>query len=236
MKQKINQYIDHTNLRPDATEADLLQLAQEARRYQFNSICIRSNWIERFSKLYRCSATIAFPEDFITESPRQIIGKSKVKFDEARKAILDGALELDPVMDLDSDIYNELCAYANLVQEMNSEIIIKPIFSCEILTEVEIKNCCKIISEVAVKYLQLKFCFKNSTGFIKIPGITLASPELIKFIADALNCYDLEQRVKIKAAGGVRNYQQALDIIDAAHGRLSHIGTSAGIEISSVSR
>lgn len=228
---KINQYIDHTNLKPDASEADLLKLVDEAREYQFNSICIRSKWIAKFSKLYRCSATIAFPEDFITENPRQIIGKMNNKFQEAYKVITDGALELDPVIDIEGDIKDELEEYAQIVSKSNKEITIKPIFSCEILSEEEIKNCCRIISEVACKYTELKFCFKNSTGFIKMPELKTTSPELIKLIATTLDRFDPESRVSIKAAGGVRSYEQALAVIEAANGRLTHIGTSAGIDI-----
>ncbi len=248
----LNKLIDHTNLQPDASAAELEQLAQEAQEHKFNSICIRSNWVKQFSPLYRCSATIDFPKKVYNcneTNLKEIIksmGNASIeeKIREAKQAIADGALELDPVINL-QNIKNhdykalraELNAYIELLKSYDKELWLKPIFSCELLDDNNIEFSIDIFAQLVYELdrnNKIKFAYKNSTGFIKAENnfpLRGSSPELISLIAKQLNEYDAQKIIHIKAAGGIKTQTQALAIIEAAQGRLSHIGTSNGMSL-----
>ncbi len=245
----INKLIDHTNLQPNATEAELQELVKEAQEYKFNSICIRSQWIKKFSSLYRCSATIDFPQKVYTCNETNLqeiiitIGNASLeeKIQEAKQALDDGALELDPVINL-KNIKNhdykalraELGAYIELLKSYDKELWLKPIFSCELLDDYNIEFSIDIFAQLVQELSRenrIKFAYKNSTGFIKAENnfqLRSTSPELIRYIANQLDEYDAQKIIHIKAAGGIKTYEQALAIIEAAQGRLSHIGSSNG--------
>ena len=248
----ITKLIDHTNLQPNASEDEIKQLVQEAQEHQFNSVCIRSNWVKLFSPLYRCSATINFPQEIYHCNETNIkdvinsIGNSSIemKTAEMKQAILDGALELDPVLNLKNiknhdykALREELSAYITLLSSFDKALWLKPIFSCELLDDYNIEFSIDIFSQLVHELNmnnRIKFAYKNSTGFIKAEDnfpLKTTSIELIKFITQQLNEYDTQKIIKIKAAGGIKTQEQALAIIDAAEGRLSHIGTSNGISL-----
>lgn len=253
MKTKIAKYIDHTNLKADASEAEISKLAKEAQENGFNSICIRPQWLEKFSKEYKCSAVVDFPKETIDinnsddiQMAKKIIGNSSLeeKVEEAKEAIAKGALELDPVVGIGNlySVDEELRAYIELMNETGKELWLKPIFSCELLNFEEINQSIESFSKEVSRQFhfypesKLKFAYKNSTGFIKCqaemnPALNFTSVELISFIAKQLDANDPSGLIKIKAAGGIRDYETAMKIILASNGRLSHIGASAGIEI-----
>ena len=134
---------------------------------------------------------------------------------------------------------------------------LKPIFSCEILDTAELELSVEILAETINDFVEneieeakekfpeltnpqinLGFAYKNSTGFIKYAGnkpeqnpLKTTSPELISNIASLLDKYDRNNLVKIKAAGGIRTPEDALEIQNAAQGRLSHIGSSQGLAL-----
>ena len=248
----INKLIDHTNLQPNASETDISQLVKEAQEHKFNSICIRSNWIKQFSPLYRCSATIAFPSQVYSCNETNVkevinsIGNASLetKIAEMKQAVLDGALELDPVLNLKNiknhdykALREELHAYINLLTSLNKALWLKPIFSCELLDEYNIEFSIDIFAQLVHELdmnHQIKFAYKNSTGFIKAENnfpLRTTSVELIRLISEQLDEYDTQKIIKIKAAGGIKTKEQAMTIIEAATGRLSHIGTSNGMAL-----
>ncbi len=250
----IAKLIDHTYLKTDGTKVILDKLVKEAQRYHFNSICIRSNWIKEYADQYRCSATIGFPEQvFVINSQEDLLAAKNAigninimdKLSELRQAILDGAQELDPVIDLNqfSHLERELNAYIILIDSLNLDrsIYLKPIFSCELLSDREIEQSVKIFAEAVANYYTLysnpriKFAYKNSTGFVKSERVALrtTSPDLVRLIANLLDKYDKQKYITIKAAGGIRSYEDAIAVEAAASGRLSHIGTSSGVAIQS---
>ena len=248
----ITKLIDHTNLKPDASEVEIKTLASEAKEHEFNSICIRPEWLEQFTPEYRCSAVIDFPKAAIKieshediQMAKKIIGNSslEVKTAEAKTALEKGALELDPVIGI-GDLFKveeELRAYIELMHEADKELWLKPIFSCELLSYEEINQTIESFCREVSRHLclnpesKLKFAYKNSTGFIKqeteIVDLNTTSEKLIGFIAKKLNENDPSGLIKIKAAGGIRDYPTAMRIMTSSQGRLSHIGASAGIEI-----
>lgn len=273
--QTINHLIDHTKLDASANRDSLLVLAKEALAYRFHSICIRPQFIRELAPIYRCSAVISFPENKMSFDPKKdelepfinsfFVNTTQKDFlAEAEKAIQDGALELDPVMNPQhlltelpisiNPIYQDLTALIDLILDMenffinkyenmeNLNIWIKPIFSCELLNDDQIKYSVEILARVASYYkqkqekmnssLKINLSYKNSTGFIEVKDVeALANPELIHKIKNLLDLYDKETLVQIKAAGGIRSYEDAIKIINITNDRLSHIGTSKGIQL-----
>ena len=128
----ISKYVDHTNLSYNATKDEIQKLTDEAQKFKFNSICVRTMHVKAFASQYRLSATIGFPKDpFEPESfdelmkVKEVIGNVNVdeKLKEAEGALQDGALEIDPVMPVCkvaskiSDIKEELTGYFNLLRK-----------------------------------------------------------------------------------------------------------------------
>jgi deoxyribose-phosphate aldolase len=260
----LEKLIDHTNLKADATENEIEELCREAQLMGANSICVRPRWIKKFSKFYKCSAVIGFPEEVIfCDSPEDLktakntIGNLplEIKLNEMKKALEDGALELDPVIKLIPDglgtealsceaferfLKNELEQYLKTIGDFVkhnprlASIWLKPIFSCELLSDEELDITVKVLSSL-LNYPdyseRIKLAYKNSTGFVKSTKsdlqILLANSSLINKITKLLDKYDLEKNIYIKAAGGIRDWYTAQKIYEAAEGRLSHIGSSS---------
>jgi|GEM_PF-5405680 len=292
--------VDQSLLKAETTTENIAAAVLEAQKYNYNSICIRPKFVAEFAPQYRISAVIGFPQDFINannSTARDIISAPTMasKVVEARQALSDGAMELDPVLDIsdlaprsnfhtvypvfsrDQDLKQfsvvpetkmsfpgdklrkELQTYMFLIkshcEERSDEAIstapslqaqrgnpatynLKPIFSCEILSEDEIKLSVQIFAEEVLSFLEqfpeitnrIKFSYKNSTGFIK--DRELATPRLIQLIATELDQHDPERIIGIKAAGGVRDLVAAQAVAEAAGSRLTHIGTSAGAGLS----
>ena len=184
--------------------------------------------------------------------------------EECEIALRDGALELDPVMNPKyllnevpitvNPIYEDLTSIIDKIFDLESlftnkyenledlHICLKPIFSCELLNDEQLKYSVEILARVAHYYKQKKeklnsslkvnISYKNSTGFIEVKGLEAqANPELIRKIKNLLDLYDKEPFVQIKAAGGIRSYEDALKIINITNERLSHLGTSKGIQL-----
>jgi len=184
--------------------------------------------------------------------------------EECEIALRDGALELDPVMNPKyllnevpitiNPIYEDLISIIDKIFDLESlftnkyenledlHICLKPIFSCELLNDEQLKYSVEILARVAHYYkqkkeklnssLKINISYKNSTGFIEVKGLEAqANPELIRKIKNLLDLYDREPFVQIKAAGGIRNYEDAIKIINITRERLSHLGTSKGIQL-----
>lgn len=258
---QVNTLIDHTNLDLEATEQDIEKLIQEAAKHQFHSVCIRSKWAPSFAKKYRCSVTIDFPKEPIFISKKNDIRPATDKISkkhlsqkeaEVRQALEQGVLEIDPVIglkNLEAELMWELRAYVKLLEEYAKEnpdktYWLKPIFSCELLTSARLDFCAKTFSSIVNKFKEnggpqnIKFAFKNSTGFVKLKDgaeddvkTFFPSPELIEIITTFLDKYDPEKHIKIKAAGGIKKLSTIERIVKASNERLSHIGTSSGLDI-----
>ncbi len=260
-EQEINKLIDHTNLDLQASEKDIEKLVQEAQQHKFNSVCIRSKWAADFAKKYRCSVTIDFPKEPIFIGKAHDIRPATAKISkkplsekekESRQALENGALELDPVIslkNLEAELMWELRSYVKVLEEHaindpDQTYWLKPIFSCELLNPTRLDFCIKTYSNIVNKFLEngtcqnIKFAFKNSTGFVKLKDgadeslkTFFTSPELIEIITTYLDKHDPEKHIKIKAAGGIKKLTTIERIAKASNERLSHIGTSSGLEI-----
>lgn len=213
-KIKISQMIDHTQLKPFATKEDFKKLCDEAKEYSFKMVAINSYPVKLCKEfLKECDvhvgAAIGFP-----------LGQTTIenKVAETIQAIKDGADEIDYVINIsklkDKDynyIQTEMEKIVTICKENN--VISKVIFENCYLTKEEIKKMCEIACIAQPNFI------KTSTGF-GTGGATIEDVRLMKECVGNL--------VKIKAAGGIRNLDTFLKMVEAGAER---IGTSSGIEI-----
>ncbi|ACZ10247.1 Deoxyribose-phosphate aldolase 2 [Sebaldella termitidis] len=213
-KKDLAQMVDHTQLRAYAVKEDFEKLCKEAADYGFKMVAINSYPVELCSKLLKgtgvhVGAAIGFP-----------LGQTTIenKVHETKQAIENGADEIDYVINIgklkekDYDyIEREMTEIVKACREKN--ILSKVIFeNCYLTDDEKIK-----VSEIAAK-VKPDF-IKTSTGF-GTGGATLEDVKLMKSI--------VKDEVKVKAAGGIRDLDTFLAMVEAGAER---IGTSAGIEI-----
>lgn len=213
-KKDLAQMVDHTQLRAYAVKEDFEKLCKEAADYGFKMVAINSYPVELCSKLLKgtgvhVGAAIGFP-----------LGQTTIenKVHETKQAIENGADEIDYVINIgklkekDYDyIEREMTEIVKACREKN--ILSKVIFeNCYLTDDEKIK-----VSEIAAK-VKPDF-IKTSTGF-GTGGATLEDVKLMKSI--------VKDGVKVKAAGGIRDLDTFLAMVEAGAER---IGTSAGIEI-----
>lgn len=240
----LNRLIDHTNLDINASEAEIEILAQQAKEFHFNSICIRPKWLKEFASKYRCSAVNSFPENIFTitkvDEVKNQIGNFSLeeKSTEFRQSLQDKASELDPVINISKldNLKDELAVYYDAVMSLGIAVYLKPIFSCEILSDDELEFSIAKFAEFArvSQHENLKYCYKNSTGFIKSEDPDLlktTSRELATKIKKFFDIYDPHEVVSFKLAGGIRSLDDIKDYSGICGERLTHIGTSSGVKI-----
>lgn len=210
----LNQYIDHTILKPTTLIADIEKLCDEAKQYSFAAVCVPPNFVKKAKSLLQDTAVkaatvIGFP-----------FGYSAVesKIAEIVLAMVDGADELDVVVNISAIkngdwgyLANEINHIIPVVKSKNK--IIKIIIESGVLTDDEIIKCCELYGVAGIDYL------KTSTGYAE-KGATIEAVKLFRL--------HLPERVHIKASGGIRDYVFAKQLVDAGADRL---GCSAGVAI-----
>lgn len=210
----MNQYIDHTNLRPTATETDIRQLCGEAWDHQFWAICLPPSYV-----LYASDILIGTPIKICTVVgfPLGYNGLA-TKIQETAKALQDGATELDMVMNLTRfksmaymSVREEIATLARMAH--NGGALLKVIIETAYLDEMEIRIACELCVEAEADFV------KTSTGFAPT-GADLDQVKLIRSL--------LPKTVQVKASGGIKTYEQARAFVDAG---ASRIGTSSGVVI-----
>ncbi len=206
--------IDHTNLKAFATDADMKKLCDEAVRYGFAMVAINSGQSRRCSEYLRgtnihTGAAIGFP-----------LGQQSIetKVFETEDAIRNGANEIDYVINI-TELKEKNYGYVE--EEMRR--IVETCHRCDITCKVIFENCyltdeeklkmCEIALKVGPDYI------KTSTGF----GTSGASLDDVRLMKKAVG-----DRIKVKAAGGIRTLDDALAYVEAGAER---IGTSAGVRI-----
>ncbi|WP_205512281.1 deoxyribose-phosphate aldolase [Longitalea arenae] len=210
----IAQYIDHTLLKPATTINDLKKLCEEALQYNFFAVCIPPPLVKNARSILanstvKTATVIGFPFGYSV---------ARAKMAEAQQAIQDGADELDVVINLVA-LKNKAWQYLELEMESIVEIahaqnrLVKVIIESGILTDEEIITCCEIYAKAGVDFL------KTSTGYAE-KGATLEAVQLMRA--------NLPSTIQIKASGGIRSYEQAVEYIKTGANRL---GTSAGVAI-----
>jgi deoxyribose-phosphate aldolase len=207
-------YIDHTLLKPEATRAEIERLCQEARAFNFASVCVNPVWVKEsafalYGSLVRVCTVVGFPLGATL---------SDVKAYETRRVIFDGATEIDMVMNIgglksgdDALVKRDIGAVVEAAHDACA--IVKVIIETALLTDEEKVRACLLAKEAGADFV------KTSTGFSK-GGATVADIELMRRTVGA--------QVGVKAAGGVKDLASAREMIAAGATR---IGASAGVKI-----
>lgn len=207
---KINKYIDHTNLKADATFDQIKKLVDEAVEYDFYSVCVNSSYVKfirDYNKDIKITAVVGFPLGAMTKD---------AKVFEAKEAIRDGASEIDMVINigrLKSEDYFYVEDEIRAIKEAIGENILKVIIETCLLTEDEKIKACKLALNAGADFV------KTSTGF-STGGASVAD---IKLMKEAV-----EGKIKVKASGGIHTREEALSLIEAGADR---IGASKSIDI-----
>ena len=212
---ELNQYIEHTLLKQDATRAEIISLLEEAKEYKFLGVCINPSFV-KFAKQYlkdsniKIVTVIGFPLG-------QTTTESKVL--ETIDAVKNGADEIDMVLnagklkDGEYDyILNEISDIKMACQGKNLKVILET----DLLSKDEIKTACELCIKGGADFV------KTSTGFVK-NGVG-AKAEDVKLMYQTVHSAGLE----VKASGGIRDKAAAISMIEAGATRL---GTSSGVKI-----
>lgn len=211
---KFSKYFDHTCLKPYTTREDMAKLCEEAKKYDFMMVAINSTQTKLCKELLKgtdihVGAAISFP-----------LGQTTIetKVFETKDAIANGADEIDYVINITElkeknydYIKEEMTQIVDVCRKHN--VISKVIFENCYLTDEEKIKLCEIALEVKPDFI------KTSTGF-GTGGATVEDVKLMKSI--------VKDTVKVKAAGGIRDLDTCLKMIEAGAER---IGTSSAIKI-----
>lgn len=215
-RAELARLIDHTLLKPEATAAHLDRLCDEALELGVIAVCVNPIFVRRAAERLHgsttCVATVAgFP-----------LGASATatKADEARRAIDDGALEVDMVLRIGDLIAGEagavrddIAAVADAVHAASPNHVLKVIFETAILSDERIALGCRCCAEAGADFV------KTSTGFHPAGGATVHAVGLLHRCASP---------IRVKAAGGIRDLPTALAMIEAGAARL---GMSASLDV-----
>ena len=213
-KKRLAKMIDHTLLKPYASRKDIGKLCDEAKSNGFASVCINPAYVSLASKLLNGSTVkvctvIGFPLGTNT---------SQVKAYEAQRAIIDGAEELDMVINIGAlksgdfpVVKEDIEAVLEVARRGNA--ILKVIIEACYLSNEEKVQICQLILDLGCDFV------KTSTGFGDY-GAKVEDVQLLRKIAG--------KKMGVKAAGGIRTYEDALKMINAGASRL---GASSGIRI-----
>lgn len=214
-KQSLNQRFDHTALKPGTIVPQIIKLCQEAKKYRFPAVCVNPVHVKQASTLLKGSnvdvaTVVGFPLGSST---------TNVKVFETIDAIHNGAKEIDMVICIDAikegqweHVQNDIASVAKACHARNA--ILKVILEMCLLTEEEKKKACQVCVAAGADYV------KTSTGF-STSGASLADVRLMSSLVKT-------HGLKIKAAGGIRTVDAALQMVVAGADR---IGASSSVSI-----
>lgn len=210
---ELNRMIDHTILKPEATEAAVQKIIDEAKEYNFFSVCINPCWVAFVSEQLADTdvavcTVIGFPLGANTP---------EVKAYEAADAIKNGANEVDMVVNigaLKSQQYDYVRQdIQGVVDAAKGKALVKVIIETALLTDEEKVKACELAKEAGADFV------KTSTGF-STGGAKVADIRLMR--------ETVGPDMGVKASGGVHNAEEALAMIEAGATR---IGASTGVAI-----
>lgn len=209
----LNQMIDHTILKADATELEVLQVIDEAKEHHFWSVCINPTWVKLAKEKLqgtdvKVCTVIGFPLGANT---------SEVKAYETKDAILNGANEVDMVINLGAlkgEDYKTVQEDIEAVVKAAEGTLVKVIIESALLSDEQIVKACELAKAAGADFV------KTSTGFAKEGG---ASTHAVKIMRETVG-----DSLGVKASGGIHSYEEAKAMVDAG---ASRIGASASIAI-----
>ena len=215
---EINKLFDHTLLKPEATEADVIKICEEAKKYDFASVCVNPCHVELVAKELegtdvKVCTVIGFP-----------LGNNCpiIKAEEALLAVRQGADEVDTVLNVGQvkakryDLVEEDIAMTvkSAKSVWGKEVIVKVILESALLTDEEIAEACKACVKAGADFV------KTSTGFNKAGG---ASAHAVKIMRDTVG-----PNIGVKASGGIHSKADVDAMVEAG---ASRIGCSASVAI-----
>lgn len=209
---EVNKYIDHTVLKPETTKAQILTLCEEAKQFDFASVCVNPTWVatcanELKGTDVKVCTVIGFP-----------LGATfkEVKAYETKLAIENGATEIDMVINVGAAkdqnfelVYEDIKA----VVEAANGVLVKVIIETCLLTDEEKVKACEMAVKAGANFV------KTSTGF-STGGATAADVALMR--------QTVGESVGVKASGGVRTAEDMKAMVEAGANR---IGTSGGVSL-----
>lgn len=209
---KLNKYIDHTLLKPDASQEQIETLIEEAKKYDFASVCVNPTWVSFAAQSLKGTdvkicTVIGFPLGANTP---------ELKVFETSDAIRNGANEIDMVINigaLKSQNFDLVEKDIRAVVEAAKGTLVKVIIETSLLTDDEKVKACQIAQKAGADFV------KTSTGF-STGGATVADVALMR--------KTVGPDMGVKASGGARSYEDALAFIKAGATR---IGASSGVAI-----
>lgn len=210
--KQLAQYIDHTLLKPVATAADFRTLCQEAKEYNFKTVCVNPWAISLCKNELKNAQTkvitvVGFPLGANT---------TESKFFETEQAVALGAEEVDMVINigaLKSKNHDFVTKDIQAVVQAAHDKPVKVILETTLLTDEEKRIACQLSEKAGAQFV------KTSTGFAG-GGATIEDVKLMRASVSA--------KVLVKASGGIKNLEQALAMIEAGADR---IGCSSSVEI-----
>ncbi|MCY7222249.1 deoxyribose-phosphate aldolase [Streptococcus cristatus] len=209
---KLNKYIDHTLLKPDASQEQIETLIEEAKKYDFASVCVNPTWVSFAAQALKATdvkvcTVIGFPLGANTP---------ELKAFETSDAIQNGANEVDMVINigaLKSRNFDLVERDIRAVVETAKGTLVKVIIETCLLTDDEKVRACQLAQKAGADFV------KTSTGF-STGGATVADVALMR--------KTVGPDMGVKASGGARSYEDALAFIKAGATR---IGASSGVAI-----
>lgn len=211
--ENIAQYIDHTILNADATDADVQRICLEAKEYRFKTVCIQPFWVNYAKDLLAgtdvgITTVIGFPLGANT---------TEIKVAEAELAVAQGVSDVDMVINIGALKSEDYTSVANDIQAVVDAVagraIVKVIIETSLLSKNEKIRASEIAKQAGADFV------KTSTGF-STGGATLDDVRLMRATVGP--------EMGVKASGGVRSYEDAVAMIEAGATR---IGASSGISI-----
>lgn len=208
----MNQFIDHTLLKQNAVKEDFIKLCEEAKQYQFKTVCVNGSRVALAAELLRDSgvgvcATIGFPLGAMS---------TLAKAFEAKQCILDGAVEIDMVLNIGKLIegdYEFVVQDIVAVKQAIGSHTLKVIIEACLLTDAQKVQATQAVIDAKADFV------KTSTGF-STSGATKEDVVLLKSVA--------KDFIEVKAAGGVRSFEDVMMMLEAG---ASRIGTSSGVAL-----
>jgi deoxyribose-phosphate aldolase len=204
--------IDHTLLKPEATEEQIRVLCEEAKEHGFASVCVNPYWVKQAAEWLKGSnvkvcTVVGFPLGATTKEAKAF---------EAKNAIENGAEEIDMVLNigaLKSGDFQTVEEDIRAVVETAGGAVVKVILETGLLSDEEIVKACELSKVAGAHFV------KTSTGF----GKGGATVEAVRLMRETVGT-----EMGVKASGGIRNAEMALQMVEAGANR---IGASASVAI-----
>lgn len=215
MNADLSRFIDHTQLKPEATIEQIMKLCEEAIKYKFAAVCVNPCYVDlathRLSGTGVMTATvIGFPlgATFLESKVYEALAAVRAKADELDMVINIGALKAQQW----DYVSREIKAVVGIAEGKTVKVIVET----ALLSEEEKRRICEVVLKSGANFI------KTSTGFVPNGGANIEDIKLFKsIIGDTAIC-------GIKASGGIRTEQQFLSMINAGATR---VGTSSGVAI-----